>query len=110
MIQATLKMDFTPQKIDEAVHILRSIIERIRTEPGCLSCSVYQDTDNEHLVVFEEKWRSDEDLQRHLRSECYQKVLLVMEMAVRHPEVRFDTITDTSGVEIIKKARTKKNE
>ena len=60
--------------------------------------------------MFEEKWRSDEDLQRHIRSECYQKVLLVMEMAVRPPEIRFDTITDTSGVEIIEKARIRKRQ
>jgi quinol monooxygenase YgiN len=106
MIQATLRMSFTTEVIDEAVYILRSIIERIRTETGCISCSVYQDTDDEHLVVFEEKWKSDEDLQRHLRSDYYRKVLLVMEMAVSPPEIRFDTITDTSGMEIIKKART----
>ena len=108
MIQATLKMDFTPQAIDEALQILRSIIERIRAEAGCISCSVYQDTENEHQVVFEEKWRSDENLQRHLRSEGYQKVLLVMEMAGRPPDIRFDTITDSSGVEIIEEARAKK--
>jgi len=32
MIQATLRMDFAPQKMDEALKILRSIIERIRAE------------------------------------------------------------------------------
>jgi quinol monooxygenase YgiN len=107
MIQATLKMGFAPQTIDEAVHILRSLIERIRTETGCISCSVYQDTDDKYFVVFEEKWRSDEDLQRHIRSECYKKILLVMEMAIGPPEISFDTITDRSGVEIIEKARGK---
>jgi quinol monooxygenase YgiN len=110
MIQATLKMEFAPQAIDEAVNILRSIIERIRAETGCMSCSVFQDTDNKHLVVFEEKWRSDEDLQRHLRSEYYKNVLIVMEMAIGPPEIRFDTITETSGVEIIEKALTRKRQ
>ena len=110
MIQATLKMDFTPQAIDEALQILRSIIERIRAEAGCISCSVYQDTENEHQVVFEEKWRSDENLQRHLRSEGYHRVLLVMEMAITPPEIRFDNITESSGVEIIEEARAKKRE
>ncbi len=110
MIQATLKMSFAPQTIDEALQILCSMIERIRAESGCISCSVYHDTENENLVVFEEKWRSDGDLQSHLRSECYRRVLLVMEMAERPPDIRFDTITDSSGVEIIEKARTKKRQ
>lgn len=107
MIQATHRMDFAPPKLDEALQILHSIVERTRAEPGCLSCSVYQDTENECLLVFEEKWRSDEDLQRHLRSEVYQRVLLVMEMALIPPEIRFDTITDSGGVEVIEGARAK---
>lgn len=108
MIQATHKMDFAPQKIDEALQVLSSIIERIRAEAGCISCAVYQDTESEHVIVLEEKWRSDEDLQRHLRSEDYRKVLLVMEMACKPPEISFDTINETIGVEFIEKARSKK--
>jgi len=106
MIHASLRMDFAPDKVDEALHILRSIVEPTRAEAGCLSCSVYQDMEMENQIVFAEKWRSEEDLQRHLRSEEYQKVLLVMEMALTRPEIIFDTITSTSGVETIEKART----
>jgi quinol monooxygenase YgiN len=105
MIQATLKMDIAPQKFDEAMQILRFMIERTKAEAGCISCSVYHDTENEHLVVFEERWRSDADLKRHLSSDDYQKVLLVMEMCINHPEVNFYSVADSGGVEIIKKAR-----
>jgi quinol monooxygenase YgiN len=108
MIQATVRMDFAPSKIDEATQILGSIVERTRVNPGCFSCSVFRDVDNKHMIVFEEKWKSDEDLQRHLRSEDYQKVLLVMEMAIIPPEIRFDIITSSSGVETIEEARSPK--
>jgi quinol monooxygenase YgiN len=101
-------MDFSVRKIDEALQILHSIIERTASEAGCISCSVYRDIGNENVIVFEEKWKSDEYLQRHLRSDEYKKVLLVMEMAITPPEIRFDTITDSSGVEIIEAARTSK--
>lgn len=110
MIQSKLIMIFSPEKIDETLNILRSIVERTRAEAGCISCSVYLDTENENVIVSEEKWRSNEDLQRHLRSESYQRVLLVMEMATTPPDVRFETIIDSSGVEIIKEARNKKLE
>jgi quinol monooxygenase YgiN len=101
-------MIFSPEKIDEILHILRSIVERTRAEAGCISCSVYLDTENDNVIVSEEKWRSNEDLQRHLRSESYQRVLLVMEMAATPPDVKFETITDSSGVEIIEEARNTK--
>ena len=106
MIQAMVKMEFGPKKIAEAVKILRSIEERIRATRGCISCSVYQEAGNHCSVVFEEKWKSDADLQRHLRSEDYQKVLMVIEMADTRPEIRFETVSDLGGVEIIEDART----
>ena len=108
MIQATLRMNFAPQKFDEAIQILHSIIERTKAEIGCISCSVFHDRGSEGLIIYEEKWRNSDDLQRHLRSDEYKNVLLVMEMATTKPEIRFDTITDSSGVETIEKARTKK--
>jgi quinol monooxygenase YgiN len=55
--------------------------------------------------MFEEMWRSEGDLERHLRSETYRNVLLVMEMALKHPEVRFNTVTTSTGIETIEKAR-----
>ena len=110
MIQARIQMECAPDKTGEALQILQSIVERTRAEAGCISCSVFQDTEMENQLVFAQEWRSEEDLQRHLRSEEYQKVLLVLEMACKPPDIRFDTISSTSGVEIIEKARVKKEE
>jgi quinol monooxygenase YgiN len=107
MIQARIQMEFTPSMVDEALLILQSIVERTRAEAGCVSCSVYQEAEMENKIVFAQEWRSEEDLQRHLSSEDYRKVLLVMEMACAPPEIRFDTITGTSGVETIEKALAK---
>jgi quinol monooxygenase YgiN len=56
--------------------------------------------------MFEEIWKSEEDLECHLRSDDYRKVLLVLEMAVKQPEIRFDTISSSTGIETIEKARS----
>lgn len=108
MIQAMIKVEFSLDRVDDALRILGSLLERIRAEAGCISCSVYHDMEKEQGIVFTEEWRSEEDLQRHLRSDQYQEILLVMEMAVARPEIRFNTITSSNGVEIIEKARTGK--
>jgi quinol monooxygenase YgiN len=55
--------------------------------------------------MMDELWRSQEDMEIHLRSEDYLKVLLVVEMALKTPEFRFDTIACSSGVNTIEKAR-----
>ena len=55
--------------------------------------------------MFEEIWRTEEDLEDHLRSDEYLNVLLVLEMALKEPEIRFDTISSSTGIETIEKAR-----
>jgi quinol monooxygenase YgiN len=64
MIQAMIEMEFAPDKVEEVLQILRSIIERTRAEAGCVSCSVYQNTEMENQIVFAQEWRREEDLQQ----------------------------------------------
>jgi quinol monooxygenase YgiN len=106
MILANIRMKISPRKRDEALRILRSTAEENRILPGCLNCRVYEDLQEDNVIMFEELWRSEEELEQHLRSDEYRKVLLVMEMALQHPEVRFSQVSSSSGIETIEKART----
>jgi quinol monooxygenase YgiN len=106
MIHSTIRMLIPPKKQKEALEILGSMTEQIRFEPGCVSCRLYQDVQEEFGLMFEEIWTSEMDLQQHLRSDKYRRVLLVIEMAVEPPEIRFDLIAHSTGVETIEQART----
>ena len=55
--------------------------------------------------MYEEMWRSEEELKSRLQSNEYNKLLLVAEMALQNPEIKFNTITRQSGLETIEKAR-----
>jgi quinol monooxygenase YgiN len=105
MILANIRMKISPQKRDEALRILRSTAEGNRVLPGCLSCRIYEDFQEDNMIMFEESWRSEEELEQHLRSEEYHKVLLLMEMALQPPEVLFNRVLSSSGIETIEKAR-----
>ncbi len=105
MILETIRMKIPPQKRGEALKILRSIVEGNRILPGCLRCRIYEDLQEDGVIMYEEMWKSEEELENHLRSEEYRKVLLVMEMSVSHPEVGFNTVTSSTGIETIEKAR-----
>jgi hypothetical protein len=41
----------------------------------------------------------------HIRSDEYRNLLLVLEMALKQPEIRFDTISSSTGIETIEKIR-----
>jgi len=60
--------------------------------------------------VLKEVWKSEKDLNLHLRSNEYRNVLLVLEMALKQPEIRFDTISSSTGIETIEKARRNASE
>jgi quinol monooxygenase YgiN len=93
------------EKQSEALEILGSMIEQTQFEPGCLSCRLYRGVEDALAIMLEELWMNEADVERHLRSDKYRKVLLVVEMAAEPPEIRFDTIEHSTGVERIEQAR-----
>ncbi|MEE4111166.1 MAG: antibiotic biosynthesis monooxygenase [Desulfobacteraceae bacterium] len=105
MVRSTIRMLIPLEKQSEALEILGSMIEETQWEPGCVSCRLYRGVEDVRAIMFEELWASDEDVQRHLQSDKYHRILLVVEMAVEPPEIRFDTIDHSTGVESIEKAR-----
>jgi len=110
MVRTTIRMLIPLEKQSEALEILGSTIEQTQFEPGCVSCRIYRGVEDVRAVMLEELWMNDEDVQHHLRSDKYRKILLVIEMASEPPEIRFDTIAQTSGVETIEQARSKSAE
>ena len=90
---------------EEALEILNLAAERTRIEPGCLSCRIYRDEQEEAVLMVEEVWETQGSLDHHLQSDDYRHVLFVTEMAVEPPEIKFRTISQSAGVEIIEKAR-----
>ena len=105
MVLATVRMAIPPQKRGEAVGILNAMVERTRAQSGCLSCRIYHDEQVEAVFLVEAVWNSQEGLDRHLRSEDYRNILFVTEMAVEPPEIKFQTVSHSAGIEIIERAR-----
>ena len=106
MVRGTVRMVMPSKKHREVLGILWSMAERAKAVPGCMSCRVYQDAKEDRVIMLEEVWNSEEGLERHIRSDEYRKLLLVMETALYPPEIRYETISGSSGVETIQKARS----
>ena len=105
MIKASIRMEIPLQKRGEALKILRSVVELCRYDPGCLSSRIYGDLQENNVLMLEEVWKTEENLGLHIRSEEYRNLLLVIELALKQPEIMFDTISSSTGIELIEKAR-----
>ena len=102
----TIRVTIPPAKRGEALRILRSIAEMNRVQLSCVSCRIYQDVQDSNVLMFEERWTNEEDMEDHLRSDEFRNLLMVLEMALESPDIRFDTISDSTGIETIEKARS----
>ena len=74
-------------------------------QPGCATCRIYEEHGPEPAVVLVETWESDAALEAHLRSDAYRRILAAIELSGGPPEVRFDYVSATEGIELIERAR-----
>ena len=98
-------MTLPANRMQEAMGILGPMAEQTRMERGCLGCQLHLDALEENVLILEESWASDADLGRHLRGPDYRTLLLIMELGTRPPEVSFDNVSSSTGLETIEKAR-----
>ena len=105
MIHASVRMKFMPGKFAEARDILLALVESTQFTPGCLACDLYQGLRERYVLLFEQWWETQADLDRYLRSDPYGRVLLAMEMATEHPLIRFSEISHSAGLEASERAR-----
>ena len=106
MVHATIRMLIPPKRRGEVLDILSSVAERSRFEEGCINSRVYQDVDSEPVFMLDQLWVSGEGLEGYLRSEEFRKVLVVVEMSLEPPEIRFEEVSRSTGVETIEEARS----
>jgi len=73
-----------------------------RLEPGCLGCSSWVDPDS--TIRYVEEWASEADIRRRVRSERFTSLLGVVESA-QEPQVQFDFVSTTRGLEYVEEVR-----
>ena len=109
LITSTIRITVSDSLNSEIVRLLRSLIEPTRVETGCISCGLYKDLHDPDILIWVEDWDTQDDLERHLRSPQYKKVLAALDMSDAQPELRFDTVVETRGMQLIAEARGVKN-
>jgi len=110
MVVFTLQLVAPPDKRAEILQTLRSLVGPTHAERGCLGCHVQQDASDPNLLTFSEEWNCQADLDRHMSSSEYRRLLAVMDMASSLPQVKFFTVSDVAGLERIAQAREREHE
>jgi quinol monooxygenase YgiN len=105
MVTATLRVVVPASKRSEALRTLRSLRGPTEAYPACRRYCLYRDADDENRLLLLQEWTTQAALDQYIRSDLYRTILAVMETASEPPEIRFDTLAQTAGVEVVEAAR-----
>ena len=93
----------SPSRAPRLMDALWSLMVPTRLEPGCLLCTAWSEPDS--TVHYLEEWATEQDMQRRVRSDTFTSVLGIVEAAEKTPEVRFDFLSSTRGLDYIAEIR-----
>ena len=105
MIVGTLRILPAPDRRAEVLEVFRAIQGPVRAQPGCTACHIYEEQGPEPAVVLVERWDSQAALEAHLRSETYRRILGAIELSGGPPEICFDYVSGSEGMDLIERSR-----
>jgi quinol monooxygenase YgiN len=106
MVLGTVRILPPPDRRASVIEVLRSVQGLVQAQPGCLACDIYEEQSAESAIVLLERWDSEEALEAHLRSDLYRRVLAAVELSGSQPDIRFEHVSSSEGIELIERLRS----
>ena len=100
-ILVTLRMIVQPERRSDLLETMRGMLEPARVERGCLSYRLYEDVENRNAFVLLEEWKTQKDLESHIRTDNQRRLLALIDLLSEQPELRFNTVSHTAGMNLI---------
>ena len=106
MVRFNLTINGSERTMRQVAEALRTLAVSTRLEAECLGCRVWLDDDGDtNFAHHEEVWASEIDMRRRIRSDQFTSVLALMERSREAPDVQFDFVTTTRGLEYVAEVR-----
>jgi quinol monooxygenase YgiN len=105
MIIFTLSFKVSSSKRKDAISLFDSLVGPLSVKPGCLRVALLSDVNIHEDLMLLEEWQSRKELDKHIRSDEFRRILALMDLADESPRTRFYHVSSTEGFEVIEKAR-----
>ena len=100
-ILVTLRMIVRPERRRDLLAAMRGMLEPARVKRGCLSYRLYEDVEDRNTFFLVEEWKAQKDLESYIRTDNYRRLLVLMDLLSEQPELQFNTVSHTAGMELI---------
>ena len=98
-MHASIRVVAPEGKRQEFLDVLLHVKGPTEAMAECRACWVCQDVTNDHTFIYQIQWDTQEDLESHLRSERFRRLLPYIEMSVEPPVVSFGSVDH--GIEFL---------
>lgn len=105
MVVGTLRIPVSPDRRAEVLEVLWSIQGPVLAQPGCSAFRIFEEQRPEEAIVLVERWDSEAELEAHIRSESYRRILGAMELSGGPPEMSFEHVSASAGIEFVERLR-----
>ena len=106
VILLVLKIAAKSNRVQPMIQALRSVMLPIQLDRGCGGCHLYEDTGEPNSFFYVEKWATQRDLEREIRSDRFTRLLSIMESSPTPPVLEFWFVPQTRGLDYIAEIRT----
>jgi len=101
MVQIFLEMRTDCSVTQSVLDSLRLFALTSRGERGCLNSRISVDPGDSNVLAYLEEWSSAEDMNRHIQTEAFSRLLALMETASVPPEFELRFVHDVQGLEYV---------
>lgn len=105
MIVFTLFIEVPKEQKANTVDLFESAAGIISVQPGNESIDLYHQMYHQNALFLVSKWESFEYLENHIQSKPFRKILAMIDLAIKEPEVKFYNVSSTMGFELIEKIK-----
>lgn len=106
MIMISARMVSRPDKRNEFVAIIRTLIPNIRKQKGCISLYFFQDWEQEEAYFICSYWKSLTLAEDHVKSDEFALLLNAFTLLKAPPDVKCSYFAPENGLNLIRKIRS----
>ena len=105
MVIALLEMTLPPGNETVTTGALRAFWDSTCALRGCIGGGVFLEVGTRGTALYIEMWQDLAQLEAHVRSREYHRLLAIMETAAECPALRFNLVGETRGLAWVEQLR-----
>lgn len=105
MVREIIKMNVSLENGRQIKDTLQLIAEYMGADSGCLKANISIDINNDLRLGITSEWRDRLSHQKYIGSDAFLAFMLLLDLAVPEPQIKYEMIEDVHGLEYISMQR-----